>query len=214
MKFGEQLKNERHQLGLTQEVVAEKLFVSRQTISSWETGRTYPDIDSLIALSQFYHISLDRLLKEDNGMVEDIRRKTALKESKMVLATSFMVNILLLGLVLLNMAKIKGFMFDTYALLLIVLIICGNLVITMYAKNKYLQHATKKNNKSQQVIKKWFAPVFIGIGLLLILVSRFTEMTPIGNSDRLSGLGVGFIVGAVIALIIQKVMEQFKVSEG
>lgn len=214
MKFGEQLKNERHQLGLTQEVVAEKLFVSRQTISSWETGRTYPDIDSLIALSQFYHISLDRLLKEDNGMVEDIRRKTALKESKMVLATSFMVNVLLLGLVLLNMAKIKGFMFDTYALLIIVLIICGNLVITMYAKNKYLQHATKKNNKSQQVIKKWFAPVFIGIGLLLILVSRFTEMTPIGNSDRLSGLGVGFIVGAVIALIIQKVMEQFKVSEG
>ncbi len=114
------------------------LFVSRQTISSWETGRTYPDIDSLIALSNLYQISLDRLLKEDNGMVEDIRRKTELKESKVVLGASGVVNLLLLLVVILNLLEVKGFKIERNTSLLIMFIMLGNLFITVYAKNKYL----------------------------------------------------------------------------
>lgn len=75
MKFGERLKNARLDMDLTQENVANELFITRQTISSWENEKTYPDISSLIKLSNYYHISLDVLLKEDTGMREDLEKK-------------------------------------------------------------------------------------------------------------------------------------------
>ncbi|MCH5465483.1 helix-turn-helix domain-containing protein [Levilactobacillus tujiorum] len=80
MEFGERLKQTRQQQNLTQSAVAEVLHVSRQTISSWETGNSYPSIDSLIELSDFYHLSLDTLLKEDKGMTDTLRKPEVLKE--------------------------------------------------------------------------------------------------------------------------------------
>lgn len=73
MRFGARLKTERIELGLTQKQVADTMNVSRQTISSWETENSYPDIDSLIQLSDLFHISLDVLLKEDVGMKEYLK---------------------------------------------------------------------------------------------------------------------------------------------
>lgn len=70
MKLGPKLKEERLKMKLTQENIAEILNVSRQTISSWETGRSYPDLESLVALSDLYNISLDELLREDEDMVK------------------------------------------------------------------------------------------------------------------------------------------------
>lgn len=85
MQLGAQLKNARQKLGVTQEIVAAELHVSRQTISSWENERSYPDIASLIALSDYYQLSLDELLKEDNGMADDLARKErALKEAQRI----------------------------------------------------------------------------------------------------------------------------------
>ena len=61
--FGEQLKIHRQALGLTQSDVAEKMHVSRQTISSWETGRNTPDIITLKQLALLYGVSTDNLLQ-------------------------------------------------------------------------------------------------------------------------------------------------------
>jgi len=58
MEFGDRLKQERKKRKLTQQVVADELNVSRQTISSWETENSYPDIASLLRLSDYYQISL------------------------------------------------------------------------------------------------------------------------------------------------------------
>jgi len=63
MRFGERLKKARSDMNLTQGDVANELYVTRQTISSWENEKTYPDISSLIQLSNYYQISLDTLLK-------------------------------------------------------------------------------------------------------------------------------------------------------
>ena len=63
MEIGSKIKNARIQANFTQEQVAEALSVSRQTISNWETGKTYPDIVSVVKMSDLYNISLDRLLK-------------------------------------------------------------------------------------------------------------------------------------------------------
>lgn len=68
MEIGSKLKNARNNIGLTQEQVAEVLGVSRQTISNWENNKSYPDIISVIKMSDIYSISLDHLLKEENSM--------------------------------------------------------------------------------------------------------------------------------------------------
>ncbi len=65
MEFGEKLQDLRKNRGLTQESLAEALFVSRTAISKWESGRGYPNIESLRALSKFFGITLDDLLSGD-----------------------------------------------------------------------------------------------------------------------------------------------------
>lgn len=65
MKLGTQIKKFRMELSLSQEELAEKLYVSRQSISNWENDRTYPDIRSLLLLSEVFSVSLDELVKGD-----------------------------------------------------------------------------------------------------------------------------------------------------
>ena len=62
MEFNEKLQELRKQRGYTQEELAEALYVSRTAISKWESGRGYPNIDSLKALAEFFSISIDELL--------------------------------------------------------------------------------------------------------------------------------------------------------
>ena len=68
MEIGSKLKKARNENGITQEQAAELLGVSRQTISNWENNKSYPDIISVIKMSDYYSVSLDHLLKEDIGM--------------------------------------------------------------------------------------------------------------------------------------------------
>lgn len=76
MEIGSKLRQSRNKAGLTQEVIAEKIGVSRQTISNWENNKSYPDIISVIALSDLYSISLDELLKEDKAMILHLEEST------------------------------------------------------------------------------------------------------------------------------------------
>ena len=62
MEFNEKLKELRSSRGLTQEELAEALFVSRTAISKWESGRGYPSIDSLREISDFFSVTIDELL--------------------------------------------------------------------------------------------------------------------------------------------------------
>ena len=66
MKFNEKLIMLRKQHNLSQEQVAEKLGVARQTVSKWELGETTPEMDKLIIMSELYNITLDELMKEEN----------------------------------------------------------------------------------------------------------------------------------------------------
>ena len=59
MELGKQIKNYRMIFNYSQEQLAEKTFVSRQTISNWETSKSYPDIQSLLSLSSIFGTSLD-----------------------------------------------------------------------------------------------------------------------------------------------------------
>lgn len=65
MEVGTQIKKYRSNMGISQEELAEKVYVSRQTVSNWETGKNYPDIHSLLLLSALFNVSLDQLIKGD-----------------------------------------------------------------------------------------------------------------------------------------------------
>lgn len=73
MELPQQLKANRERLGLTQEDVAQRIFVSRQTMSSWETGKTYPDVQSLLLLSNLFGVSIDSLVKGDVETMKEYR---------------------------------------------------------------------------------------------------------------------------------------------
>lgn len=101
MEIGQKLKDARVASGLTQEGVAEKINVSRQTISNWENEKTYPDIISVIKLSDIYSISLDNLLKGDKKMMEHLEKDTNIVKSNKRLILAIMANVFLLILFLL-----------------------------------------------------------------------------------------------------------------
>lgn len=89
MELSQKLQNRRKELKLTQEEVAEKIHVSRQTISNWETGRTLPDINSLVLISDIYDISLDSLIKEDKKMIKKLSIDTKEAENWFVFSSLF-----------------------------------------------------------------------------------------------------------------------------
>lgn len=64
MKFGEKLKETRTKVGLSQAQMAEKLMVSRQAVTKWETGKGYPDIENLKAIALLLNVSIDYLLDD------------------------------------------------------------------------------------------------------------------------------------------------------
>lgn len=80
MKINEVIKRLRKNNQLTQEQLAEQLSVSRSAISSWETGRTYPDLDTVVLLSDIFEVSLDDLLKGDRDIVTKITKDTRVRK--------------------------------------------------------------------------------------------------------------------------------------
>ena len=71
MNVGARIKKHREKQNISQDELALKVFVSRQTISNWETNKSYPDIKSLTMLSNIFHVTLDDFIKED---VEEMKR--------------------------------------------------------------------------------------------------------------------------------------------
>ena len=80
MEFNEKLQTLRKQKGLTQEELAEILFVSRTAVSKWESGRGYPSIDSLKAIAKFFSVTIDELLSNDE-ILTIAEEETKTKES-------------------------------------------------------------------------------------------------------------------------------------
>ena len=65
MELSKQIKKYRTETNLSQEELADKIYVSRQTISNWENEKNYPDIKSLVLMSEVFQVSLDNLVKGD-----------------------------------------------------------------------------------------------------------------------------------------------------
>ena len=75
MELGKQIKKHRQEVQLSQEELADRVYVSRQTISNWENDKSYPDVNSLVLLSEIFQISLDNLIKGDIEVMKDVIQK-------------------------------------------------------------------------------------------------------------------------------------------
>lgn len=96
MELGRRIKEYRSAAQMTQEELAEKMFVSRQTISNWENDKSYPDIHSLLMLENLFDVSLDILVKGD---IEAMKDKIDENTIKAFNRDSAIFSILLIGMV-------------------------------------------------------------------------------------------------------------------
>lgn len=129
MEIGKKLKNARIEAGLNQEKVAEEVNVSRQTISNWENEKSYPDIISVIALSDLYSVSLDELLKGDQKMAEHLKESTNVVKSNKKLTGAILLNIVLMILLIaLDMLLPEG----TYYLVIVFCVVIASSSALLY----------------------------------------------------------------------------------
>ena len=80
MELGKQIKMHRQELHLSQEELANRIYVSRQTVSNWENDKSYPDVNSLVLLSEIFQISLDNLIKGDIEVMKDVIQKEEIEK--------------------------------------------------------------------------------------------------------------------------------------
>ena len=93
MELGKKIKYYRNEKSLTQDNLAERIFVSRQTISNWENDKSYPDINSIILLSEVLEVSVDNLIKGD---IEQMKVEINSEEVKKMKLYSLLMLILFL----------------------------------------------------------------------------------------------------------------------
>lgn len=143
MNIGLAIKTYRNNLNLTQDELAEKIRVSRQTISSWENSKSLPDVTSLILLSDFYQVSLDELIKGDITMI----KKLEVQETKKELKSKFIVNNILNSLlvILLSLLNRTGYE-NSYVYFFIVVIIFINSIPILYEFDNYIKVSAKNKD--------------------------------------------------------------------
>ncbi|MDA3977363.1 XRE family transcriptional regulator [Enterococcus hirae] len=170
MNFGETLQTKRKAEGLTQEDLANKLLVSSKTISNWETNKTTPDIDNVIRISRLFDISLNNLLLEGSTMVENIKKKAEIKQSKVYLACSSITN--LVFLFILAVSPIFGE--------LPIIISCAlaigtffNFFCVLYFSRRYMELSDGKWDNRTNKQKIWSITFSVGLVIVLLAIILF-----------------------------------------
>ncbi|HDR6257101.1 TPA: helix-turn-helix transcriptional regulator [Bacillus cereus] len=112
MIFSERLKEEREKRNWSQHDLAEKIHVSRQSVSKWETGQNYPSIEIIIHLSDLFGITIDELLRSDEELTQKIiedSKQLAYPKWKVFFDSLFMIGVFLF------IAKIVVWMLNKFA---------------------------------------------------------------------------------------------------
>lgn len=110
MEIGNKINQLRKLSGMTQEQLAEKLNVSRQTISKWESDSTSPDLESIVKISRIFHVSLDDLLKEgEAGVVNKTDEQITLEDLMKINLHNRKMTLLLISGLIFIMVSILNF---------------------------------------------------------------------------------------------------------
>ncbi len=124
MKFNEKLLEIRKKQGLSQEELGNELKVSRQTISKWESGQSYPDFQRLVMLSDYLDISIDELVKDID--VQEVRNKN-LTDEKILSIFSDIDKFKIIMMKILKISEYLGAIFIIF-FVFIILAFIGNIL--------------------------------------------------------------------------------------
>ena len=138
MEVGKQIRKFRQDLNLSQEELASKIFVTRQTISNWENGKNYPDVNSLVMLSQLFNTSLDILVKGD---VIEMKKQVALDDVRRFKRDTVIFTVLI---TLTAVSSIPLFLYLELAGIILWILIAGIMIYYAMRLNKQ-----KRNNNIQ-----------------------------------------------------------------
>ncbi len=108
MEVGRRIREERERMGISQEGLAREVFVSRQTVSNWETGKTYPDVQSLLLLSNLFDVSVDSLVKGDVEIMEKQMENYELARYKIKASMTVALGLIAVGAVMLALLSKRG----------------------------------------------------------------------------------------------------------
>lgn len=184
MDIGNKIKKYREQRNLSQDDLALKVFVSRQTISNWETNKSYPDIKSLSLLTNIFGVSLDEFVKGDIDMMRREIKKEKVKEFHL-LNYVFLIEMLILAIAAYPLFKF----FDTlgviiWLLLFIVTFITATIAekfkkdnnvetykeILAFLEGKSLTYEERQQEKGKRVYQKIVVAALLALVLCLIVI--------------------------------------------
>ncbi|HLR19987.1 MAG TPA: helix-turn-helix transcriptional regulator [Staphylococcus sp.] len=183
MNLGSQIKHFRQRDNLSQEYLAEKLYVSRQTISNWENDKSYPDVHNLLMLSSLFDVSLDDLVKGDVKLMEQ-----KLKQTKFNLWAHLMLWPMLLGAILIGPALTYwGWVGIVFEIMLFIIAMYASIKVEFlkksYKANNYDRIVAFMNGKDPNEVKTtklrnimtFFCSfvLFVGIFIIVMLVSLY-----------------------------------------
>mgnify|MGYP000010191026 CR=1 FL=1 len=163
MTFGEKLKKLRTDNNLTQDELAEKIYVTRTAISKWETDKGYPSIDSLKELSSLFKISIDELISD-----ADIENKRLLDETQSRKFYWWAIACLALTTV---SSIVSYFTQLPYLNVLSILGLVGYIVLGLLSKPKYKRMAQRRMIVVPFIISR----LVIAIIIIVVIVSAFVK---------------------------------------
>lgn len=197
MNIGTKIKNARTHANLTQEQAAEALGVSRQTISHWENEKTYPDIVSVIKMSDLYRISLDHLLKEEKPMsdyLNYLEESTNTVRSKHKLSMTILLATYL-GIWAISLITFWFFISGSDAMGYSLMFIWVLLPVTTFVISLLIG----KNNYMGKW--KWLLPIVFGIMYMLAEYATFSAANMAAfHKINMPEFGM-ILIGAMISLI-------------
>ncbi len=138
MNVGEKIKTHREKQNISQDELALKVFVSRQTISNWETNKSYPDIKSLTMLSNIFHVTLDDFIKGDIEEMKRIVSKEKIEKFN-IMSYIFLVEMLIVMFSAYPLFTLDGYIGVIIWALFFVITFVTAIVIEKFKKNNDIQ---------------------------------------------------------------------------
>ena len=189
MKFGEQIKERRQELDLTQAEVAEKLFVTRQAVSNWEHNKTYPDLNMLVRISNVYQISRDSLLREDQKLKDYLEQGRAMNSFSV--SYGFIWIMFGLSYLLDDLTKVGSIAWYSMGAIFLLAMIYEEMVSPFFLgiNRRTFYRSGKRPDEKLSV----FAKLFYGIFVLVVIISVI--LVHQGMSGRYASSALTILVG-------------------
>ncbi len=178
MEISKCIKDARQNNNISQEQLAEQLGVSRQTVSSWENGKSYPDLVSIIKMSDIFNISLDKMLKEDKNLVNNMQEKMDTVKSNKSIIFTILFAIIIFGGIYLIQTFVDIPKIDNLYLNIGVLIVFIVGVLTYLFSNVYVGKFLNQKTSNKSILKTIIVMlVIVSLFFIFPLIEDFTTVS-------------------------------------